>query len=79
MPLAGTLSIFAAAAIGPMGLKTPTAISSSSPPSSAGVSTLPTMSTTADSFMQRASISAKKAIENTAGLTPLTRGSTLIS
>ena len=49
------------------------------PTSSSGVSTLPTMSTTADSLMHRARITAKNTTENTTGDTPDRLGAMAIS
>ena len=63
----------------PSGVTTPLMIMANRPTSSSGVSTLPTMSTTADSLMHRARITAKNTTENTTGDTPDRLGAMAIS
>lgn len=57
----------------------PLMIMANSPTSSSGVRILPTMSTTADSLMHRAMITAKNTTENTTGDTPERLGEIAIS
>ena len=79
MPVRGTLSTSTRSGTGPMGSSTPLTMSTSSPISSAGVSTLPTMSTTADSRRHSSRITRKNRAENSAWDTPETRGARDIS
>ena len=79
MPVTATLSICARGAMSPSGVITPLIIMANRPTSSSGVSTLPTMSTTADSLMHRARITVKNTTENTTGDTPDRLGAMAIS
>ena len=79
MPVTATLANWGRAEGSPSGVMTPLMMMANRPSSSSGVRILPTMSTTADSLMHSARISAKNRMENTTGLTPDRLGTMAIS